>query len=104
MQPIEDYLRQAGLAGKSARKVSPSFYEAFWRPLEDALQGKKRIYVSPDGILNQVALGIVPATDGRLLVERYELHLVSSTKDILRERRAAPRPTRPCWSETHNSA
>jgi CHAT domain-containing protein len=87
--PIEDYRRRAGLSEDLVAVAEPSFYQAFWKPLESAVNGKKRIYISPDGVLNQVALGIVPASDGHPLIEKYDLRLVSSTKDILREK---PRP------------
>jgi len=36
-------------------------------------------------VLNQVSLGVVPAADGRLLLENYDLRIVSSTKDLLRQ-------------------
>jgi tetratricopeptide (TPR) repeat protein len=86
--PIKDYRRRTGPSQASGVVARPSFYEAFWKPLESALNGKQRIYISPDGVLNEVALGIVPAAaGGRLLIEKYDLRLVSSTKDILRERR-----------------
>jgi tetratricopeptide (TPR) repeat protein len=65
-------------------------YDLIWKPLESALSGIKRIYVSPDGVLNQIPLGIIPTPDGKLLMERYDLRLLSSTKDILR---SAPRPS-----------
>jgi CHAT domain-containing protein/tetratricopeptide (TPR) repeat protein len=65
-------------------------YRLIWKPLEGALAGKARIYISPDGILNQIPLGLVPAPGGKLLMERYDLRLLSSTKDILR---APPAPT-----------
>ena len=90
--PIEDYRRRAGLSEDLAVS-QPSFYEAFWKPLESTLNGKQRIYISPDGVLNQVALGVVPAPDGRPLIEKYDLWLVSSTKDILRERRTSAADT-----------
>jgi CHAT domain-containing protein len=85
--PIKDYRRRTGPSQASGVVAQPSFYEAFWKPLESALNGKQRIYISPDGVLNEVALGIVPAADRRPLMEKYDLRLVSSTKDILRERR-----------------
>ena len=58
-------------------------YGLIWRPIEKALAGRTRIYLSPDGILNQIPLGIIPAPDGKLLMEIYDLRLLSSTKDIL---------------------
>jgi CHAT domain-containing protein/Tfp pilus assembly protein PilF len=75
-------VQQATLPGAQA-------YDLIWKPLETALAGKTRIYLSPDGILNQVPLGIIPAPDGKLQMERYDLRLLSSTKDLLR---SAPQP------------
>jgi tetratricopeptide (TPR) repeat protein len=70
-------VQQATLPGAQA-------YDLIWKPLETALAGKTRIYLSPDGVLNQVPLGIIPAPDGKLQMERYDLRLLSSTKDLLR--------------------
>jgi CHAT domain-containing protein/Tfp pilus assembly protein PilF len=64
-------------------------YALIWKPLEKALVGRTRIYLSPDGVLNQLPLGIIPTPDGKLLMERYDIHLLSSTRDILR---SAPPP------------
>lgn len=60
-------------------------YGLIWKPVEAALQGKTRVYVAPDGALNQIPLGIIAGPDGKLEMEKYELRLVSSTRDILRE-------------------
>jgi CHAT domain-containing protein len=56
----------------------------FWKPLEKSLAGSQRIYLSPDGIWNEISLGIIPTPRG-LLVERYDLRIVSSTRDLLRK-------------------
>jgi CHAT domain-containing protein/tetratricopeptide (TPR) repeat protein len=99
--PLRDYRMRVGLrANGTARGVTAepveekggtapkmSFFDEFWKPLEPALKGVERIYFSPDGVLNQVALGDVAASDGRLLMEKYDLRIVSSTKDILRDPR-----------------
>jgi CHAT domain-containing protein/Tfp pilus assembly protein PilF len=65
-------------------------YSLIWQPLESVLSGIKRIYISPDGALNETPFGLIPSPDGKLLMERYDLRLLSSTKDVLR---AAPPPT-----------
>jgi tetratricopeptide (TPR) repeat protein len=88
--PLNDYRKRVGLERRTGLKDRPGFYETYWKPLEPALGGRRRIYVSPDGILNQVALGVVSDDAGKLLLERYELRMVSSTKDILREKKASP--------------
>jgi CHAT domain-containing protein/Tfp pilus assembly protein PilF len=63
-------------------------YDLIWKPLEETLAGKTRVYLSPDGVLNQLPLGIIPAPGGKMQMEKYDLRLLSSTRDILRS--AAP--------------
>ena len=75
-EPNPDEPRKAGAGRK--------FATAFWEPVGKALRGARRVYVSPDGALNQVSLGLAPLSDGRLLMEARDLRLVSSTKDLLR--------------------
>ena len=60
-------------------------YEAFWKPIETALANAKRVYVSPDGVLNQIPMGLLADANGKLLLEKYQLRLVNSTKDLLRQ-------------------
>ena len=69
-------------------------YALIWKPLEKALAGMTRVYVSPDGVLNQIPLGIIPAPDGKLQMEKYDLRLLSSTRDILRSTPALRRDDR----------
>jgi len=58
-------------------------YSAFWKPLEPALGAAKRVYVSPDGVLNTIPMGLMADSDGKMLMEKYELRTVNSTKDLL---------------------
>jgi tetratricopeptide (TPR) repeat protein len=102
--PLRDYRLRAGLSENrtirgfeelgveseaNAAAPTTSFYQAFWKPLEPVLGSARRVYVSTDGVLNQVALGVVPDNAGQLLMEKYDLRIVSSTKDVLRQRRAS---------------
>jgi tetratricopeptide (TPR) repeat protein len=75
---LRDYRQGVSPRGPSAALANGSFYKAFWQPLEAALADAKRIYVAPDGLLNQVSLGIVTTSDGRLLMEKYHLRMVLS--------------------------
>lgn len=64
-------------------------YDAFWKPLDPALVGLKRVYISPDGALNQVPIGVFADSSGKLLLEKYQLRYVNSTKDLLRQQQTA---------------
>jgi CHAT domain-containing protein/tetratricopeptide (TPR) repeat protein len=59
-------------------------YSAVWKPLEPALGGAKRIFISPDGALNEIPIGVLQAADGRRVMEKYDVRVVSSTRDLLR--------------------
>ena len=62
-----------------------SVYSSLWQPMEDALGDSKKIYFSPDGLLNLVSFLVIPLGDGRRLLDKYDIRLVSSTKDIIRD-------------------
>jgi CHAT domain-containing protein len=58
-------------------------YAAFWKPLESALNGARRVYLSPDGVLTTIPMGLMADSDGKLLMEKIQLRIVDSTKDLL---------------------
>ena len=62
-------------------------YEFLWAPLDSLFSGIKRIYVSPDGVLNQINLGLMCDETGRYLMDRYELHYVNSMRQLVSEER-----------------
>jgi tetratricopeptide (TPR) repeat protein len=75
---------RGSLLEPEAKLPGTQAYDLIWKPLEKALAGKTRIYLSPDGVLSEFPLGIIPAPDGKLQMEKYDLRLLSSTRDILR--------------------
>jgi CHAT domain-containing protein/tetratricopeptide (TPR) repeat protein len=84
---LQDY--RAWVAKPTAAVPQPpsagrKFVQRYWQPLEAALSGARVIYVSPDGALNQLSLGVMQDPDGKLLMEKYDLRIVSSTRDLLR--------------------
>jgi CHAT domain-containing protein len=74
---------EASTPGSGAGDTTAA-YDAFWKPLEPALAGVKRVYVSPDGVLNQIPISLFADSSGKMLLEKYELRYVNSTKDLLR--------------------
>ncbi len=68
---------EAGIPG-------PNAYALIWKPLEKVLSGKTRVFLATDGVLNQLPLGIIAAPDGKLQMEKFDLRLLSSTRDLLR--------------------
>ncbi len=55
----------------------------FWDPFEKVLGSKKTIYVSLDGVYNQVNLNTLKKTGGDFLIKKYDFVLLSNLRDIL---------------------
>lgn len=75
--------------GKLYNSGSPRFYNGqklyglVWQPLEEYLSGIETVYYSPSGLLNQISFAAIPA-DTLLLGDKYNLRLLSSTREIVR--------------------
>ena len=55
----------------------------FWNRIEDALgPGIYRLYLSPDGMLNNVSFAIIPDSSGKLLADKYDLRYLSSVRNL----------------------
>lgn len=59
-------------------------YQSFWIPIAQLTKGKNRIYISSDGVYNQINLNTLRNRDGRYVVDEVELVFVTNTKDLLR--------------------
>jgi len=73
------------VAAAPVATVGPECYNAFWKPLEPALGGAKRVYLASDGILNQFPIGLFTDSSGKMLMESYNLWQLNSTRDLLRQ-------------------
>ena len=58
-------------------------YQLIWQPLEMHLDDVETVYYSPSGLLNQISFAAIPV-DSVLLSDKYKLHLLSSTREIVR--------------------
>jgi CHAT domain-containing protein/Tfp pilus assembly protein PilF len=86
-EPVQEYkawiARPASQGSNSPGQPGHALYDAFWKPLEGPLGPATRVYVAPDGVLNQVSLAVVPMGDGRLLSDQYDLRVLNGTADLL---------------------
>lgn len=67
------------ITGKIQDQVS---YGVFWQPLQDEIGQVSTIYLSADGIYNQINLEAIVTPDGRYVIDNSNIVLVSNTKDI----------------------
>jgi len=64
-----------------------NLYDSVWRPLDSLLEGVKRVYYAPDGLLHRVsfaALGYIEKSGGKVfLTDRFELVQMASTRQLV---------------------
>lgn len=59
-------------------------YKMFWEPLKKALKGVKKVYISPDGVYNQINLNtLVDPDTKKYVIDEIEIAMVTNTRDIL---------------------
>jgi CHAT domain-containing protein len=66
----------------SGKSMAP-FYDYYWKPVDELTLNDKKLYVSVDGIYNQVNINTILMPSGKSLVELKDVRFVSNTKDIL---------------------
>ncbi|MGC1244345.1 MAG: CHAT domain-containing tetratricopeptide repeat protein [Chryseosolibacter sp.] len=67
------------ITGKIPDQIS---YGVFWKPIVDEIGQTSTVYLSADGIYNQINLEAIPTPDGRYVIDNANIILVSNTKDI----------------------
>jgi CHAT domain-containing protein len=54
----------------------------FWEPFQKVLGQTSTIFLSPDGVFNQINLEGIPTPDGRYVIDNSNIVIVSNTKDL----------------------
>lgn len=65
------------------RVVDEYSYEQYWSRLDPVLKGKKIIYVSPDGVYNQLNLNTFRKPNGDYVINQYDIVIVGNSKDLI---------------------
>lgn len=64
-------------------KIKDKFsYERFWKPIQDEMGALATLYISPDGVYNQINLEAIPTPDGKYVLDNSNIILLSNTKDL----------------------
>jgi CHAT domain-containing protein len=64
-------------------KIPDSYsYDVFWKPIITEIGQVATIYLSADGVYNQINLEAIPTPDGRYVIDNANIVLVSNTKDL----------------------
>jgi CHAT domain-containing protein len=67
-------------------------YDQYWAKVDPELAGKKIIYVSPDGVYNQLNLNTLKKPGGNYLISTYDLTILGNSKDLLALKVKKPAP------------
>ncbi|MBV6644538.1 MAG: CHAT domain-containing protein [Cyclobacteriaceae bacterium] len=57
-------------------------YQQFWEPIISKIGTVSKMYLSPDGVYNQINVEAIPTPDGRYVLDNSNIVLVSNTKDL----------------------
>ncbi len=64
-------------------KIKDKFsYEKFWEPIQKEIGTASTLYISPDGVYNQINLEAIPTPDEKYVIDNSNIILVSNTKDL----------------------
>ena len=59
-------------------------YAAYWKPIASKLKNVSKVFVSPDGIFNQININsLLNPVSKKYLIEELQIRQVTNTKDIL---------------------
>ncbi len=57
-------------------------YKVFWEPIQTEIGTTSTIYLSPDGVYNQINLEAIRTPDGKYVIDNSNIVVVSNTKDL----------------------
>jgi CHAT domain-containing protein len=58
-------------------------YDQYWGRFDSELVNKKSVYVSPDGVYNQINLNTLKKPAGDYIINRFEIAILGNSKDLL---------------------
>ncbi len=64
-------------------------YEKFWAPIDAKVSSKTKLYISLDGVYNQISLNTLLKPNGKYLLEEKTLVFLTNNKDLIQNKTAA---------------
>ncbi len=91
LNPVSDLVKQYreqlknpdDFSSEDLKLTSQELYQKLWQPLSAKLEGKKRVYLVPDGVLHLLPFSTLQDQKGRYLSELKELVVLSSGRDLV---------------------
>jgi CHAT domain-containing protein len=57
-------------------------YKVFWEPIQKEIGTYTTVFISPDGVYNQINLEAIPTPSGKYVIDDSNIVIVSNTKDL----------------------
>lgn len=87
---IRQYFRTMEKKGGKQVRTAGLVTKALWGGLEGLLGNATNITVSPDGIYHQFSLGSLADEKGKLLLEKYSIRYVNSSRELVENTKTPP--------------
>lgn len=62
-------------------------YSKFWQAIDQELNDNSKIFISADGVYNQINVETLKDASGKYVIEKNDIYNISNTKDIVLSRR-----------------
>ena len=72
------------------KNITPELYNLIWSKLEPYINEGDDVYFAPDGLLYQMNIEVLQDADGRRANEKWNLHRVSSTRELCMDKPDIP--------------
>ncbi|MFL5588393.1 MAG: tetratricopeptide repeat protein [Ktedonobacteraceae bacterium] len=69
---------------RSYQSIGTALRKILFAPLQDALGGCTRVFLSPDGELTRLPFETLPTGDGHYVIDDYQISYLSTGRDIVR--------------------
>jgi len=65
-------------------KAARAIYDIAIKPLEKYIEGRKQLFISPDGNLNLIPFEALVTPDNKYLIEKHTINYIAAGRDIIR--------------------
>jgi CHAT domain-containing protein len=79
---------------QNAAKIAP-FYKTFWGDIGEKTSDLKLLYVSLDGVYNQISLNTLQKNDGGFLIDEKDIFYLTNTNEIIDLKKMAQQKSNP---------
>lgn len=74
------------------QRIADAYSHAqYWERIEPLLVGKKMVYLSPDGVYNQININTLKKDGGQYVLNQYDVVVIGNAKDVVAIKQRKPK-------------